>query len=394
MTSVAGSIRPQTRQVTVQPWLHSRRSDLTYLILSIILAGVPYAAYFLFGGSATEAASAKGTLAYNARLLVNGLVTFLVSGPHMYATFTRTVFDGQYRRRRRWFLLSTIAVPVVVISMAVWSYKSYVWLLSIFFAAASLHALYQILWLTEAYNVKARLAFTWRSRLIDYGLVVTSLYPIATYKMVSGQFVIGSVQLKYGQVIGGWYWLAALAALAFATCLVLFIAKTIGEWRRGYVNVPKTLLISLTSALTFFTPAFSNLDTAFQGINTWHSFQYLALTWYANSLRRQRSGQPVGSLQWPAFAAARHPRGILHGILGYLRRIDGGNGWTAFYLVCMAMLPISGLIYVGARLIWPNVHAGYPGADETYTYIAVLSILLIHYVQDGLLFTDWQSLVE
>ena len=394
MASIAGSIRPQSRHVTAQPWLHSRRWDLTYLILSILLAGVPFAAYFLFGGSATDAASAKGTLAYNARLLVNSLVTFLVGGPHMYATFTRTVLDPGYRQKRRWFLLSTIAVPVIVISMAVWSYESYVWLLSIFFAAASLHALYQILWLTEAYNVKAMLAFSWRSRLIDYGLVFTSLYPIATYKMVSGQFTIGSVELKYGQVIGGWYWLAALAALAFATFLVLFIAKTIGEWRGGYANVPKTLLISLTSALMLLTPAFSNLDTAFQGINTWHSFQYLALTWYANTLRQQRSGRPVGALQWTALAAARPRSGPLRGILDYLRRIDGGNGWTAFYLVCMAMLPISGFIYVAARLIWPDLHAGYPGADETYMYIAVLSILLMHYVQDGLLFTDSQSLVE
>lgn len=99
-------------------------------------------------------------------------------------------------------------------------------------------------------------------------------------------------------------------------------------------------------------------------------------------------------LQWPAFAAARHSRGMLHATLDYLRRIDRGNDWTAFYLVCMAMLPISGLIYVGARLIWPDLHAGYPGADETYTYIAVLSILLIHYLQNGLLFNNSQTLVE
>ena len=26
-------------------------------------------------------------------------------------------------------------------------------------------------------------------------------------------------------------------------------------------------------------PALGNLDTAFQGMNVWHSFQYLALTW-------------------------------------------------------------------------------------------------------------------
>src|SRR5258708_19724984 len=34
-------------------------------------------------------------------------------------------------------------------------------------------------------------------------------------------------------------------------------------------------------------PAFDNLDTAFQGLNTWHSFQYLALTFYIIRLRQQ-----------------------------------------------------------------------------------------------------------
>ena len=27
-------------------------------------------------------------------------------------------------------------------------------------------------------------------------------------------------------------------------------------------------------------PLFDNLDVAFQGFNTWHSLQYLALTWF------------------------------------------------------------------------------------------------------------------
>jgi hypothetical protein len=391
MTTAAGSLRPQARGATAQPWLHSPRWDLTFVILSVVLASVPYVAYFLFGGVATDAAAAKGTLPYNARLFVNSLVTFLVGGPHMYATFTRTVMDPQYRQRHALFLASTIIIPILVVTMAVVSYETYVWLLSIFFAVAALHALYQIIWVTEAYNVRARLAFSWRSRLIDYGVILTCLYPIATYKMVSGQFKIGSVQLKYFQVIGGMYWLAALAALAFAVFLIFFIGKTLTEARRGYLNVPKTLLICVTICLMFFTPAFANLDTGFQGINTWHSFQYLALTWFALSLQEKRSGQRIGLMHWPDRAVVRE-RGLIHSLMDEIRRVDHGNGWTAFYLVCLAMLPISGLIFTAARLIWPNLHAGYPGADETYTYIGVLSILLIHYAQDALLFTRPKSI--
>lgn len=399
MTTATGTYRPQARPALAQPWLYSAKWDLTFLICSILIAGVPYAAYLLFGGAATDAASMKGTAAYNARMFVNTLVTFLVGGPHMYATFTRTVFDTEFLRKRRLFLASTIIVPVAVITMAVLSYETYVWLLSIFFAMASIHALYQIIWLTDAYNLKSKRILSLPARLIDYGVVLTSLYPIATYKMAAGEFKIGPVELKYNSVIHGWYWLAALAGLAFAVMLLLFVVKSVSEYRAGMLNLPKTLLISVSAMLMFLTPLFSNLDTAFQGINSWHSFQYLALVWYANHLREQQLGRPIGFMHWPAGTGSREPgfSGYLRragaAIAAGLRRIDRANSWTAFYLVCVAMLPVSGLFLAGAQLIWPNLHVGQPGADEVYTYIGVLSILLVHYVQDALLFTDARSLV-
>jgi hypothetical protein len=400
MTTVTGTLRSPAHPVAVQPWLRSRRWDLSVLIFSVFVAAIPYSAYLLFGGSAAEAASDEGTLAYNARLFVNTLVTLLIGGPHMYATFTRTIMDRQFFRKRFWFLASTIIVPIAVITMAVSSYQSYVWLLSIFFAMASLHALYQILWLTDAYNDKAGAALSWPSRLIDYGVVFSSLYPVATYRMVSGEFRIGPVELIYSSIIGGWYWLAYLAFAGFAVMLALFVGKTVMEYRGGYFNLPKTLLIGVTVALMFSTPLFPNLDTAFQGINTWHSFQYLALTWYAVHVLEQRTGQRFGFMHWVAAegggARTRGLPGLLaaawRGLRAVLKRVDRGTGWASFYLVTMALLPISGLILIGARLVWPNLHAGLPGADETYMYIAVLSILLVHYVQDALLFTDPKAL--
>jgi hypothetical protein len=298
MSAFSDTLGPRTRQAVAQPWLQSPKWDLSFVILSVVIAAVPYSIYLLFGGQALATASIKGTAAYNARLLVNNLVAVFIGGPHMYATFTRTIMDQGFLRKRFWFVASSILVPITVFVMAIWNYQTYVWLLSIFFAMASLHALQQIIWLTEAYNLKARLALSWSSRLIDYGVVLTSLYPIATYKMVQGNFKIGPVELKYNSIIHGWYWLAALAAAGFAVMLILFVAKTYAEYRAGYVNVPKTLLISVTVLLMFWTPSFPNMDTAFQGVNTWHSFQYLALTWYANKLREQKTGERIGFLHW------------------------------------------------------------------------------------------------
>jgi hypothetical protein len=393
MTAMAGTVQPRVREAAAQPWLHSARWDLSLLILSVFIAVIPYSIYILFGGQALEAASVKGTAAYNARLLVNNLVALFIGGPHMYATFTRTIMDRDFLRKRFWFIAASVLVPITVITMAVLSYETYVWLLSIFFALASLHALQQIIWLTEAYNLKARLAMSLKSRLIDYGIVLTSLYPIAVYKMVRGEFKIGPVELKYNAIIAGWTWLAALTAMAFAVMLVLFIGKTYLEYRAGYVNVPKTLLISLTVLLMFWTPIFPNMDTAFQGVNTWHSFQYLALTWYANRLREQKTGQRVGFLHWLSQLRAESGSPASR-IVNGLRKVDRDTGWTTFYMLCLAMLPISGVLLTSGSLLWPNLHPGKPGADEVYSYMGVLSILIVHYVHDALLFTDSGAIVE
>ena len=390
------------------PWLRGARWDLTFVILSVVVAFVPYSVYVVLGGDALHSASVKGTTAYDARVTVNLLVALLLGGPHMYATFTRTLMDPDFRRKRPFFLISSVLVPVFVVVMATASYESYVWLLSIFFVVASIHALHQLVWLSEAYSRKAKAARSLYSRVVDYGVVLTSLYPIAVYRMVEGDFKIGPMELKYTQVIGGWWWLAYLAFAVFFVMLALFITKTVREYQLDCFNLPKTLLISITVTLMFWTPAFPNLDTAFQGVNAWHSFQYLALTWYANRLREQRSGRRIGFLHLiqDAWQRAQERGGgagqgtvvwarrVWLSVTGGLRHVDRDTGWSTFYLLCMAMLPISGMLILSARFFWPSVHGDLPGADEAYTYMGILSVLLVHYVHDAVLFTDESAIVE
>jgi hypothetical protein len=391
-----------------QGWLHSPTWDLSFLIFSVVVAFVPYSVYVIFGGEAFQTAGVKGTRAYDARVFVNTLVAVLVGGPHMYATFTRTIMDREFLRKRFLFVASSILVPIVVVTMAVASYESYVWLLSIFFSMASVHALHQLVWVTEAYNKKAGFPTSLLARGIDYGVVLSSLYPIAVWKMVEGKFTIGPVVLKYNEIIAGWWWLAYLAFAGFFVMLLAFIGKTVIEARAGQFNLPKTLLISITVSLMFWTPAFPNMDTAFQGINTWHSFQYLALTWYANRLREERTRKRIGFLhavedmwQRATRSASQTENGVAGStrrlwvdILGGLRRIDGNTGWSTFYMLCLAMLPISGLLIIAAGVLWPHLHGDLPGADEAYTYMGILSILLVHYVHDALLFTDHDAIVK
>ena len=73
-----------------------------------------------------------------------------------------------------------------------------------------------------------------------------------------------------------------------AIFLLAWMWKTFQEAQQGRMSVPKTMLIGVTSIVSFFLPMGSNLDILFQGYNPWHSFQYLFLLWVINRLRYAR----------------------------------------------------------------------------------------------------------
>ena len=98
---------------------------------------------------------------------------------------------------------------------------------------ASVHAIHQIIWLTSAYARKVRRPLSLFSQLVDYGVVITSLYPVAVWKMVQGRFKIGPMMLKQNEIMAGQWWLAYLFFALFALMLGVFIIKTFQEYRMG-----------------------------------------------------------------------------------------------------------------------------------------------------------------
>jgi hypothetical protein len=106
-----------------------------------------------------------------------------------------------------------------------------------------------------------------------------------------------------------------------------------------------------------------NLDVAFQGFNTWHSLQYLALTWFI--LTRQADRGEIGS--------------------GFVRGLSGTSHTRAFYAAMVGATVISGGVYL---LLWRGL--GMP-QDRAY-YVVVLSFLLCHYFYDHFLFRDFRPL--
>src|SRR5205814_1679080 len=150
-----------------------------------------------------------------------------------------------------------------------------------------------------------------------------------------------------------------LAGMVFAVFLTAWIAKTIAEFREGRGSVPTTLLIGITTLVSFCLPLGSNLDILFQGYNTWHSFQYLFLLWLINRLRDQR-----GELED-----------------GVVRRLVRRQGMGRYYLCFLAATGVMVLITMAVRALTPL------SADQSY-FVVVLSVLLMHYWFDHFLFTQ------
>lgn len=373
MTATTADLQSPVNRMSAGRWLYTPKWDLIFISLSVVLVTVPYLTWLLMR-DVLHIESDAG------RQAVNLAIAVLIGGPHMYTTFTRTAFDKTYRSKHRLIITSSLVIPVVVVSLALLNLPL---LLTIFFFWASIHVLHQIVYVVESYNQKARTApvktsLTPLSKAIDFAVVLTALYPLAAYRIaITQDFTIGPTALN--DVIPNIFeqpWVVVLAFLVFGVSLVAFIVKTVKEFRQGTAHIPKVVFISVTVGASFIVPALGNLDTAFQGMNVWHSFQYLALTWYANRLREAR-----GELD-------RQP--ILKSISeqGHARQYYGFNLLMTFGAGILIVISFMVLYFLlGGKWAEP----GY--ALETSYYIGVLSILWIHYYHDHFLFAETNSMI-
>ncbi len=354
-------------------WLRNKRWDLFFLTLSVVVVPLPYVLYLLGVRLGIDDDASRN--------MVNFFVAVAIGGPHMMSTFLRTGLDERFKERYPTLIRSSIIIPIIVISLA---FLNLSLMLTFFFFWASLHVLHQVTYIVELYNHKEakyvrRSALSSFSRMIDYAIVLTSLFPIAMWKISQGSFEIGQNDL--GEAIPDLFqqpenpWFFVLVSLIFGSALVSYVVKSIYEYHHGILNMPKFAFVSLTVIVAFLTPLLPNLDTAFQGLNTWHSFQYLAITFYIIKIR-----QMVGDLDESAPLVARFSRRTTDARALY--------GFSAALLIGSAVIFL--LVYALAGIVRPGID-GNSHFDIAY-YTAILSFLWIHYYHDHFLFTDFEAL--
>ena len=322
-------------------WICSRRWDLGWLVLSALT--VPIAPLLYYLGLSPAA--------------VAFLILLVVGGPHVFVTFTRTNLDPGFVRRHPWYSRGAYLIPFLTAAFALSAKELF---LTVFFTWASLHVLQQILYVANAYSNRQRFAPTPWERFFEYGAVLSCLYPFATVRMVEGTFMLDDTKLLVPEALLG-PGLVVTSFGVFGFFLAGWIVMSVLRYRRGDLHYGKTSLIGATVVATLFTPLFPNLDVAFQGINTWHCVQYLALIWWANRIRRER-----GEMEFPFVKALSEPG--LRGTLRYYLTAVAGTG------------AVIGLIY--------GIHALVPGISMLLVYYMIgKGLLLTHYYYDTFLFT-------
>lgn len=172
------------RVISKDLWLVSRGYDLVFIIFSSALLVVPHLFAQLGGLS---------------NVIVDLVVTAFIGGPHLFATYTMTFMEPRFRERYRRYTWGALLMPVLVVSLAIYNLTL---LVTIFFLWASVHVIHQAAYIADAYRFKDPRGRTpnlarWQlwSRIIDYGLLMTSLYPIATFKFTGAPLVIGGIDL-------------------------------------------------------------------------------------------------------------------------------------------------------------------------------------------------------
>ena len=343
-------------------WIKSRRWDLTWLVGSVLtvpLAPLMFEAFRGWGGMGEQPAA-------NAVAMV---IMLLVGGPHVFVTFTRTNMDPKFVRNHRTYTRLAYLIPVVTALFALAYTRLF---LTVFFTWASLHVLQQISYVTNCYSNRQKLTPSTGERLTEYGLIFSCLYPFATVRMVEGTFMLDGTSLYVPAfMLGPWLIYASFAI--FGAFLVGWLWFVVKRAKADTLHYGKTALLGATVGATFFTPLFPNLDVAFQGINTWHCVQYLALIWWANRIRRER-GQTE---------------------LAFVRSISEGGwkGFAKYYGVSVAATAGLVALIEGFTMVVPYI---FPGHEEISWLLAYYMIgkglLLAHYYYDTFLFTQSDEL--
>ncbi|HEB54302.1 MAG TPA: hypothetical protein ENI87_13705 [bacterium] len=394
--------------------LRNRSWDRLFVAGGAWLVPLPILAFYLFRALGAGVSAAED--------LVTLLVMVPLGGPHVFATYTRTYLNPAFRRQDPLMFVLGLLVPVVVIGAAVSSAFFDVvimgspptrYVLTFFFFWAGIHIVHQHCYVVSGYVDRGnRRRWGW----IDYAVILLAMYPVSFFRMsmvdkadlsmrtanpdalatrivtaVTGDpafadeyiFRIGRVAPILPDFLmhpAMWMTITAL----FVVALSIWIVKSVRERRRGTLLGYRFRLVLAMAVFGSLVPLMPNLDSAFQGLNAWHSFQYLGLAWLMNRRSAER-----GEIQSALFertmregAHWRFYRTALFATLGAIAVLLG-----AAWLIAATSNGEFVMFGHDAPPVDANGRELYrPGAVLLAYYLLGFSLLLVHYLHDGFFF--------
>jgi hypothetical protein len=432
MTTAENLTRDFASQERDELYLESRSWDRIFVWGGALLVPIPILTYYL--------CQALGLSVGASEDIVTLLVMVFVGGPHVVATYTRTYMEPRFRREDRFWFFASLGVIALVTGAAIASaffdvrifgFPPIYFVLTFFFFFAGLHIVQQSSYVARCYDEirQKQLGALWRrNRLwnaVDYIVMLGCLYPVSIFRMsmidaanptsglanpdaLATQIVVslsGSASFadEYVFRIGRVapilpefmthpaMWM--LVSVGFFAALGLFAFKSWREAREGMLNRPKFMLISATVTVGIIVPIFPNLDSAFQGFNAWHSFQYLGLLWLMNRRSLER-----GEISKPLVRKLSEPRSHMRFYLGMLSVTLLGIAvfFGVAYLIQAASAGQFVLFGHDTPPIDPQTGTELyrPGALLLAYYMVGFSFLLVHYLHDGVFFFRTRYLTE
>lgn len=402
--------------------LRSRGWDRLFVVGGAWLVPIPIALFYL--------GMALGLSRPASEDLVTLLVMVPLGGPHVFATYTRTLLNPRFRREDRGLFAAMFLVVAVVAGAAIASAFFDVllhgsppirYLLTLFFFWAGIHIVQQNSYLAACYGDAARLRPGARREprwwgAIDYAVMLLALYPVSLFRMsmvdladpamataepsalatqlvtaIAGPQFADQYVFRIGRVapmLPGFMTAPAVwigITVLFVVSVLLFAWKTRQQRRRGTLLKVRYQLVAWMAALGFVVPLFPDLDSAFQGMNAWHSFQYLGLAWLMN-----RNSQRRGEIQNGVFDSftgeGRHWRFYLTGLASTLALL------LLVFTTAAAIQFFSGGEFVLFGHEHPRLDPASgrelyrPGAVLLAYYMIAFGLLLVHYLHDGFFF--------
>lgn len=379
------------------------------------LVPIPILAFYLFRSLGAGVSTAED--------LVTLLVMVPLGGPHVFATYTRTYFNPAFRKQDPLLFWLGLLIPVVVVGAAVSSAFFDVllagsppirYVLSFFFFWAGIHIVHQHSYLASGYATgadtsKRRLAW------VDYAVMLLAMYPVSFFRMsmisadptmraanpdaMASQIVLaitGSTEavddyvFRIGRtapllpefMMHPALWIATTAC--FVVAFAVFLWKSQRERRQGTLIQNRFRIVLAMAVLGSTVPLLPNLDSAFQGLNAWHSFQYLGLAWLMNRRSFDKGEIRTGLFQrtmhdgrhWRFFRTAL---GATFGAIAVMLLFAWGISAASDGRFAMFGHDTPPLDDAGKPLYRP-------GAVLLTYYLLGFSFLLVHYLHDGFFF--------